>query len=195
MSDQSDNSNMCDSDNESNYDIEDILDKPLTSKENLVSILKNINLLLDTSTFISLMKDDVEYQEYNRSYNYYYVNEDNKKHDNEDTIIINYENKLKEINNMTKNVIKISRILSDDIIDCITYMIEKFITDVIEYIPSYCKTGKYNCLHDCNYTSYKILMSLSNEEKITKIPLYYDKELEKRGYIDHKTFMNYFINY
>lgn len=59
----------------SECDIYDILDRFLTPKEDLVGTIKSIQLMIETQPIISLMKDDVEYHEYNRSYNYYYKDE------------------------------------------------------------------------------------------------------------------------
>ena len=64
----------------------------------------------------------------------------------------------------------------------------------MDNIQSYSKDGRSNCLHNYSYNSCKILLSLSDELKISKISIYYEKELEKKGYIDNRSFMYSFIS-
>lgn len=182
----------------SEYDVYDILDREMTPKEKLVGTIKSIQLMIDTQPMSSLMRDDVDFHEYNRSYNYYYKDEYNKKYDDvssSDTFRMNYESKLIEINTMIKNIIKISREeTNDEIIDCIDYMLQSFVIDVLDKINYYNLTGKENCLYKMNNLSAKILHSF-NSYKTNKLQECYKHELERNGRIEKKSFMYRFLNY
>lgn len=183
----------------SECDVYDILDRFLTPKEDLVGTIKSIQRMIETQPIISLMKDDIEYQEYNRSYNYYYKDEYNKKYDDnetdlEDIFRMNYDSKLKEINTMIKNIIKFSKKNTNEhLIECIDYMLQVFITDIFDNINYYSLTGKENCLYEMNHKSHKILNSFCNKDKMNRVQEYYDIELQSKKCVDKKSFMNVFL--
>lgn len=188
-------------DESSDCDVYDILDRFLTPKEELVGTIKSIQLMIETQPIISLMRDDIDYHEYNRSYNYYYKDEYNKKYDDkekdlEDIFRMNYDSKQIEINTMIKNIIKFSKQNTNEhLIECIDYMLQVFIIDILDKINYYTTTGKGNCLYEMNHKSYKILNSFCNKDKMNRIQEYYDIELQSKKCVDKKSFMNVFLYY
>jgi hypothetical protein len=170
---ESECSSKCSSECSSECDIYDILEREISPKEKLFGTLNNLNMLIETSAMKSLMKDDVEIKEYNRNYNYYYKDEYSQKYDSEEMLQVNYQNKLQQLNRMIKNIIKITKTSSDTVIviavELMNYMLEVFIIDIMENIQYYSITGKKNCLHDTSKVACKILLSLSDKQKISTI--------------------------
>jgi hypothetical protein len=157
------------------FEIEDIIDVLLereqSPKESVISSLLSFKSIITTKPIVSLMKNDIKQLEYNRSYNYYYENDekiDEQELETQRSVNFKYYNKIFKsyIHNIVEITKKLSENKENDIaIYCIAESIDYVIKNMLDNAYEYIKNGRDNCLHCNSNKVYKILHFFSDIDK------------------------------
>jgi len=192
------------SDCESNYSEQEIieivdpidilLEREQSSIEKVLSSLISFKAIIRSQIIISLMKDDIKELEYNRSYNYYYVNKDDDidEEEYESQKNENYDYYVNLFQLYIQNIVEITKKLSknkdnDNVILCIAESIDYVIKNMLDISYDYIKSGRNNCLHQSSENVYKTLHYFSNIDKANNfVNLYNQSKVKEFSYIVYK---------
>lgn len=151
--------------------IDVLLEREQSPNECVITSLLSFKSIISTKTIVSLMRNDIKQLEYNRSYNYYYENDDDI--DERELELQRSENFIyydKIFKSYINNIVEITKKLSENkenniVILCIVESIDYVIKNMLDNAYEYIKNGKDNCLH-CNLNKvYKIIHFFSNIDK------------------------------